>query len=627
MMSLEIGSTLGRYQIIGRLGQGGMASVYKAFQPSLEREVALKVLRAGFAQDEEFLDRFRREAKAIAHLRHAHIVQVFDFEEVDGRAFMAMEYLDGGTLKEHMAELAKNGQRLSQDEVVSIVSQVADALAYAHRLGIVHRDVKPSNVMLLTDGRAVVTDFGIAKVLSGTQHTQTGVGVGTPEYMSPEQGQGKGIDQRADIYSLGVMTYELLTGRVPFTADTPLAIVLAHMRDPLPLPSQIEPSVGPATERVLLKALAKDPEHRYESARAFADALGAAVTEDGGGSTLPTIVVRPPAAAAAAVAARAVAGAPAAAPVAAPTAPSLSAVLLQRPALVAGTAVALVAVLVIGAVLAFARGGAAPATTAAPTTTAALTTTAAPSTAKGTIALRGPLLYEAKLDAAGSEILRQPGPPGRTPDPNAIRTMDGAVQLTIPANQGVGPGGGSPPVVMQFRRSFPATFFAEMDVKVAPGSQFELAWQLRRLTQASIQLAVSTWDESMELRYQVQPAFGPPQGQNCSPPNCPAPSGQGGPPPGQPSPGQFAPPETIGTVVGVSGFASGDKVTIGVAVQPEGLFTMFYNGDDLGHVTDARAASAAVPAGVGFGTLQIDIHGQSGVLTLTGFRVYRLATP
>jgi tRNA A-37 threonylcarbamoyl transferase component Bud32 len=615
---LEVGSTLGKYQILSRLGQGGMATVYKAFQPSLEREVALKVLRAGFTEDEEFLDRFRREAKAIAHLRHAHIVQVFDFEEVDGRAFMAMEYLDGGTLKEHMAQLAKSGRRLSQDEVVNIVSQVADALAYAHRLGIVHRDIKPSNVMLLSDGRAVVTDFGIAKVLSGTQHTQTGVGVGTPEYMSPEQGEGKGVDQRADIYSLGVMTYEMFAGRVPFTADTPLAIVLAHIRDPLPLPSEIEPSVGPATERVLLKALAKDADQRYESARAFADALRAGVAEDEGDGSTPTIFVAPPAAAAAATAApragaRALAGAAAAsgAPAAAATvaAPaSFSALLLQRPALVAGTGVALVAVLVIGGVLAFARGPAASPTvaggaqgaTAAPVLSPSPNAT--PSAATGTIPLRGPLLYEAKLDAAGSEIQRGGGGPDAPAALNFIRTLDGAVQFAIPAaDQNVGSSGSGPlPLGIGWRRSFPATFFSEMDVEVTPGSQLELRWFLRRLAQATVALALSTGNESMQVLYVSQPA----------------------------GPGQFVEPETIGTPVRVSGSASGDKVTIGVAVQPDGRFVMFFNGQYVGQAADARATSAAASAdGRNPKVLSINVHGQSGTLTLTGFRVYQLATP
>lgn len=276
-MTLQPGQTLGRYQILEPLGVGGMATVYKAYQPSLEREVALKVLRPGFAEDPEFFERFQREARSIARLRHPNIVQIFDFEPLDGRYVLAMEFLEGGTLKDRVSALAADGKRLAKSETARIVGEVAEALGYGHELGIVHRDVKPSNVMLTRRDRAVVTDFGIAKIVGGEGQTQTGVGIGTPEYMAPEQGTGAKVDQRADIYSLGVMAYEMLTGRVPFVADTPLAVVLAHVRDPLPLPSTIDATVDAATERVLLKALAKDPADRYATAPEFADALRAAL--------------------------------------------------------------------------------------------------------------------------------------------------------------------------------------------------------------------------------------------------------------------------------------------------------------------------------------------------------------
>ncbi len=289
-MAMQPGQTIGRYQILSQLGVGGMATVYKAYQPSLDRTVALKVMRAGLAEDTEFRERFQREARAIARLVHPNIVQVFDFDEVDGRSFMTMQYMEGGTLKDKIAELAKTGERLPPREAVRIVREVGDALAYAHGLGIVHRDVKPSNVMLTNDGKAVVTDFGIAKILSGAQYTQAGVGIGTPEYMSPEQGQGKTVDARSDLYSLAVMAYELLVGKVPFSADAPLAVVLSHVRDPIPLPSMVNPSIGQATERVLLKALAKEPSERYASTSEFAAVLGRAVTE-GEGGTAKTLFV------------------------------------------------------------------------------------------------------------------------------------------------------------------------------------------------------------------------------------------------------------------------------------------------------------------------------------------------
>jgi len=279
-LSLEPGQTLGRYQILEPLGEGGMAVVYKAQQPALDRVVALKVIRSGYSEDREFMERFEREAKAIARLEHPNIVQVHDFDRIDGRAFIAMQFLEGGTLKARLERLVRGGGRLPQAEAARIVRQVADALDHAHAQNVVHRDIKPSNVMLTHDGRAVVTDFGIAKMLGQTQHTQTGVGIGTPEYMSPEQGQGQPIDARSDVYSLAAMAYEMLAGRIPFTADTPFAIVLKHMKDPLPPASSFNPEIGMATEHVLLKALAKEPADRYESAGAFASALEDAIARD-----------------------------------------------------------------------------------------------------------------------------------------------------------------------------------------------------------------------------------------------------------------------------------------------------------------------------------------------------------
>lgn len=272
-MTIEPGAMLGRYQILGQLGLGGMAAVYKAYQASLNREVALKVMRAGIADDPDLRERFVREAQSIARLHHPNIVQVFDFEEIGSHFVLVMEYLEGGTLKDRLTTLAAEGQKMDRLEVARVVGEVADALGYAHDLGIVHRDIKPSNVMLTVRDRAVVTDFGIAKILTESSHTQTGMGIGTPEYMSPEQGQGKGVDRRADIYSLGAMAYEMVAGRVPFTADTPLGVVIAHLRDAPPPPTTFDPTIGAATQAVILRSLAKQPADRYETAPAFARAL------------------------------------------------------------------------------------------------------------------------------------------------------------------------------------------------------------------------------------------------------------------------------------------------------------------------------------------------------------------
>ena len=320
-MSLASGTTLGRYQIVSPLGQGGMASVYKAFQPALDRYVALKILRSGIVDDPEQRERFEREAKAIARLRHPSIVQVFDFDSVDGQSFIVMEFIDGGTLKTKLTELSAAGQRLPRGEAARIIGEVADALDTAHHLGIVHRDVKPSNVLLNRAGRAIMADFGIARILAASGQTQTGVGVGTPEYMSPEQGEGQPVDKQSDIYSLGVMAYELLTGRVPFKADTPLAVVLAHVRDPLPMPSTLDPSIGPDVERVLLKAMAKSPSERYASAGEFGQALATALHAASTGQTGQISAAAASAAAPAAPAAATPPSAPVVTPVA-PPAPS-----------------------------------------------------------------------------------------------------------------------------------------------------------------------------------------------------------------------------------------------------------------------------------------------------------------
>jgi serine/threonine protein kinase len=269
-----IGQSLGRYQILEQLGEGGMATVYKAYDTRLDRYVAIKVIRNdlfGPTLLERMLKRFEREAKALAKLSHPNIVKVLDYGEHNGAPYLVLEYLPGGTLKGQVM-----GRPIPWQEAVRLLLPIAGALDYAHEQKIIHRDVKPANILLTEKGQPMLSDFGIAKILEMKEEftlTGSGTGIGTPEYMAPEQGMGREVDARTDIYSLGIVLYELVTGRKPYTADTPMAVVLKHMTDPLPRPRQYIADLPDIVERVLLKALAKDPQDRYSKISEFADAL------------------------------------------------------------------------------------------------------------------------------------------------------------------------------------------------------------------------------------------------------------------------------------------------------------------------------------------------------------------
>src|SRR5687768_9391837 len=277
MDTIQPGQMLGPYRIINQVGRGGMATVYKAYQPSVDRYVAIKVLPSQLAESREFATRFQQEARIIAKLEHPHILPVFDYGESDGIAYFVMRYMDAGTLKEKMIE----GRPLPLAEIDKLFTQLAGALSYAHGHGVVHRDLKPANVLIDSQGNIFLTDFGIAKILESASPrlTQTDAIMGTPAYISPEQAQGQPVDQRSDIYSLGIILYEMVTGRVPFTADTPLAIILKHISDPMPLPSLLKPDIPAAIERVILKALAKEPEDRFATAAEFLSSWKRALDE------------------------------------------------------------------------------------------------------------------------------------------------------------------------------------------------------------------------------------------------------------------------------------------------------------------------------------------------------------
>ncbi len=267
-MPFIIGETVGSYRLMDQLGQGGMATVYKAYEPALDRYVALKVLHPAFTDDSTFIGRFEREAKVIAKLEHPNIVPIYSYAQYEKRPFLVMKYVEGETLK---ALLQRDHPSLAS--VFPILEKVGEALTYAHSRNIIHRDIKPSNVLLGVDGTVYLADFGLAKIALNTSSSMTADQmIGTPQYISPEQALAKNdLDFRTDIYSLGILIYEIAVGRVPYNADTPFAVVHDHIYTPLPLPSEVNPQVDPGVERVLLKALAKDPADRYQS---VADMIG-----------------------------------------------------------------------------------------------------------------------------------------------------------------------------------------------------------------------------------------------------------------------------------------------------------------------------------------------------------------
>jgi serine/threonine protein kinase len=276
------GRTLGAYRVLEPLGKGGMAEVYKGYHPLLDRYVAIKVLHSHLTVDAQFVERFQREAAAVAHLRHPNIVQVHDFGITDDITYMVMEYISGITLKERLTHLRVQGLNLSLPEVRAFTRELASALDHAHNNGLVHRDVKPANIILRgseTGGyEAILTDFGIAKIMEGVQITETGMSMGTPDYMSPEQASGEKITPQTDVYALGIVVFEMLTNQLPFHADTPAAMLLKHISADPPSPRTLAPDVPTALDTVLFRALAKRPHDRWNSAGDFASALEMVLT-------------------------------------------------------------------------------------------------------------------------------------------------------------------------------------------------------------------------------------------------------------------------------------------------------------------------------------------------------------
>jgi WD40 repeat protein/serine/threonine protein kinase len=265
----------GKYQVKEFLGQGAMADVYRAFHPMLERDVAIKVIHSHLAQDPDFVERFRSEAKTIAALRHPGIVQVYDFEVRDDALFMVMEYVPGETLSQFLAAIHREGNRLTLPRVLNLFQPILQAVAYAHHQGIVHRDLKPANVLLNPQGHPILADFGLSKIIKAEQLAESDVIIGTPAYMSPEQGSGQPGDERSDIYSLGIMLYEMTTGIPPFCDGSPISIILKHLDEPLPPPRAIQGNLPPRLEQIIQTALQKNPTNRFQSAQEFLEQLNA----------------------------------------------------------------------------------------------------------------------------------------------------------------------------------------------------------------------------------------------------------------------------------------------------------------------------------------------------------------
>jgi serine/threonine protein kinase len=283
-MSDLVGKGIGRYRLVDKIGGGGMSTVHRGFDAALNRYAAIKVMSEQMGQHDELCQRFRQEVQVISRLKHPHILPIYDYGLDGSQLFLAMRYVESGTLGARLAH-----GPLEMADVIHVMRQIGAALAYAHRKGVVHRDIKPNNVLIDARGDCFLCDFGLAKTTEASiRLTATGVGLGTPAYMSPEQGKGERVDARSDIYSLGAMLYEIVTGHLPYSDRSPVLVMLKHIRDPVPHPIDLNPQLPQELDALIVKALAKRPEDRFQTVDEMLSAFGAAVAQ-----TSPPLVFLP----------------------------------------------------------------------------------------------------------------------------------------------------------------------------------------------------------------------------------------------------------------------------------------------------------------------------------------------
>ena len=425
-MKLSPGVQVGPYQIVEQVGRGGMATVFKAYQPALERMVAIKVLPEVLAEDPQFRERFRREAVAIAKLRHPSILAVYDHGEFEDQLYIVTEFIEGGTFASEL------GRPLPMSRATKVLGSIASALDYAHQNGVLHRDVKPSNILVTKDGAAILGDFGLARMMAptGERLTRIDMVVGTPEYMSPEQCAGKDSGPASDQYSLGVVAFEALTGHVPYEAETPAAVMLEQMQSPLPMPRAVNPALSENVERALMRSLAKEPGDRFATCGDFVGALAADAPVAIPVASAPTMKTPRPQ----------------------PPAPTPGFLARNRVAVAAGVVVALVIASVAAALYALHPGGG--------------TSNARSATAPA----HGSLIYNAKLDSASTWS----GGAEPSPDPAgsvAIAYPSGSIDLKIQKTGGAD-------LYATFDGPRLKNYVADFVFKAEAGSDYGLNWEI-----------------------------------------------------------------------------------------------------------------------------------------------------